>query len=168
MMRWEQRPVEVSNLLNPAFCAVLLRDALAAYEENDERGMNYLLIYLILPLLLHHQTRQLIPVQASSSLLEWIERQEINTWILVDRIQQLIPYTKEALIFGIQQGKIAFGTQESIYGNLLVSSQNLPDEGAWPEVSTPVECRKKAKTIGKWFGEVADATTIYRTFGIRP
>ncbi len=169
MMRWEQRPIEISNLLNPAFCAILLHDAIKAYAQKDQRGMNYLLVYLILPLVLHNQTRRMIPSRANLTLMEWVEKQEINTWILVDHVRQLIPFTKEALIFGIQQGVVDFSKQENTYSNLLaLSNKKLSNDESWLQGSTPVDCRNKAEIIGEWFAEVADATTIYRTFGIRP
>ena len=34
--------------------------------------------------------------------------------------------------------------------------------------SVPIDCRNKAKVVGEWFADIADATTIYRAFGIRP
>ena len=167
-MRWEQRPVEIANLINPAFCAILLRDAIAAYGKKDERGMNYLLVYLILPLVLHNKTRRSIPNRGNLTLIEWIEKHEMNNWVFVDHIRQLIPFAKEALIFAIQQGVIVFGDQESNYSNLLLSSKDLPTDDTWTQNSVPGDCRNKAKIIGEWFADIAEATTIYRAFGIRP
>lgn len=37
MLPWSERPIEVATLLNPAFCAVLLRDAIEAYEYEQIR-----------------------------------------------------------------------------------------------------------------------------------
>jgi len=130
--------------------------------------MNYLLIYLILPLVLHKTTRRSIPNRVNTTLVEWIEKYETNNWVFVDHVRQLIPFSKEALIFGIQQGILVFGDQETTYGNLLASSKQLLVDETWTQNSVPVDCRNKAKTVGEWFADIADATTIYRAFGIRP
>lgn len=167
-MRWEQRPVEIANLLNPAFCAVLLRDAIAAYSKKDKQGMNYLLVYLILPLVLHKTTRRSIPSRGNMTLIEWIEKHETNNWVFVDHIRQLIPFSKEALIFAIQQGVVAFGNQENSYGNLLALPKELLADETWAQNSVPMDCRNKARIVGEWFADMADITTIYRAFGIRP
>ena len=167
-MRWEQRPVEIANLLNPAFCALLLHDAITVYGQKDERGMNYLLVYLILPLVLHKTTRKSIPNRASVTLLEWIEKYEINNWVFVEHIRQLIPFTKESLIFSIQQDTIAFGNHGTIYSKLTPASKTLENDNSWMQNSVPIDCRNKAKVVGEWFADIADATTIYRAFGIRP
>ena len=37
MKRWDQRPFEIRNLFNPAFCGLVLSRALHGYEEEDAR-----------------------------------------------------------------------------------------------------------------------------------
>ena len=50
MKRWDQRPVEIRNLFNPAFCGLVLSRALHGYEDADARGMPFSLTLLVLPL----------------------------------------------------------------------------------------------------------------------
>ncbi len=167
-MRWEQRPVEVANLLNPPFCAILLREAIQAYEQKDSRGMSYLLIYLILPFVVHAKTRHSIPNRPNYTFIEWLERQKTNSMILTDRIQQLTLFTKEGLLWGIQEDVFKFGSEEDKFGNLVTSSRVLQFDESWSPDSTPVDCKNKARIIGTWFAEIGDVTTIYRSLGIRP
>ena len=35
MKRWDQRPFEIRNLFNPAFCGLVLFRAMEGYEEED-------------------------------------------------------------------------------------------------------------------------------------
>ena len=52
MKRWDQRPFEVKNLFNPAFCGLVLFRALQGYEEENPDGMPFSLALLVLPLCL--------------------------------------------------------------------------------------------------------------------
>jgi hypothetical protein len=53
MKPWNQRPFEVRNLFNPAFCGMVLFRALHGFEEEDPAGMPFSLSLLVLPLCLH-------------------------------------------------------------------------------------------------------------------
>jgi hypothetical protein len=46
MKPWNQRPFEIRNLFNPAFCALILFRALAGYEEESAGGMPFSLTLL--------------------------------------------------------------------------------------------------------------------------
>ena len=60
MKRWDQRPFEIRNLFNPAFCGVVLYRALCGYEEREPRGIPFSLSLLVLPLCLHKDSREVI------------------------------------------------------------------------------------------------------------
>ena len=73
MKRWDQRPFEIRNLFNPAFCGLVLFRALHGYEEQDARGMPFSLSLLVLPLCLHKDSREVFAssprsYQSSASL----------------------------------------------------------------------------------------------------
>ena len=53
MRRWEERPIEVANLLNPAFCGRLLYQSIVGHSEYESKDMPYVLFFLVLPLVLH-------------------------------------------------------------------------------------------------------------------
>ena len=57
MKRWDERPIEIRNLFNPAFCGLLLFRALCGFEEEDNSGMPFSLTLLILPLSLQKDSR---------------------------------------------------------------------------------------------------------------
>ena len=74
MRRWDQRPFEIRNLFNPAFCGLVLFRALQGYEEEDSRGMPFSLSLLVLPLCLHKDSREVIAVSTRSYLLKVMEK----------------------------------------------------------------------------------------------
>jgi hypothetical protein len=49
MKRWDQRPFEMRNLFNPAFCGLVLFRAMQGYEEEDPNGIPFSLSLLVLP-----------------------------------------------------------------------------------------------------------------------
>jgi len=58
MKTWNERPFEIRNLFNPAFCGVVLLRAFQGYEEEDASGMPFSLALLVLPLCLHKDSRR--------------------------------------------------------------------------------------------------------------
>ena len=57
MNKWDMRTHEVAYLLNPAFCGRILYSTIKTYNEILNRAFPFPLIYLVLPLVLHKQTR---------------------------------------------------------------------------------------------------------------
>ena len=82
MKRWDQRPFEIRNLFNPAFCGLVLFRAIHGYEEEDARGMPFSLSLLVLPLCLHKDSREAIASRPRSYLLKTVEK---NQQIMVGR-----------------------------------------------------------------------------------
>ncbi|MHC5731680.1 MAG: three component ABC system middle component, partial [Nostoc sp.] len=102
MQSWEQRPFEYANLLNPAFCSILLRNAIKSYHAQKKQGMPYPLLFLVL----HGSTRNALPKTTVTKLHIWLQRQPEARVGFGDRTSYLVPYTKEALAFGMQTGII--------------------------------------------------------------
>lgn len=167
-MRWDQRPIELANLINPAFCSILLRDTIDQFALEIDSGLDFSLSFLVLPLVLHKPTRTLLPSQMRSSLPEWIENHRKNLVLFPNHVTQLIPYTQESIIFGLQHGLIQVGSKESFLGKLMTTSVILNDSNEWSRDSEPVDCRNKARLIGRWFAQIDNTSTTYRLLGVRP
>ena len=106
MRSWQERPIEYANLLNPAFCSILLQKAIRGYQKQKQQDMPYPLIFLVLPIILHSSTRQVLPRDTRTKLHIWLQRQPEVRAGFSDRAKNLVPYAKEALIFGMQTGII--------------------------------------------------------------
>lgn len=162
MKRWDQRPIEIRNLFNPAFCGVILTRALQGYEELQSEGMPFSLSLLVLPVCLHKDTRDVLGANARARLLKIIES---NPQLLVgfaDRARNLLPYTLEALGLLMHLGCIEVtGTGSLKY---VVRSVRTKVQGT-PET---VDCQRVARIVGKEFARIADRVTVYATFGVRP
>ncbi|MGO8842365.1 MAG: three component ABC system middle component [Methyloceanibacter sp.] len=162
MKRWDQRPVEVRNLFNPAFCGLILFRAMQGYEEDNPDGIPFSLALLVLPLCLHKDSREVIADNSRSYLLKTVEK---NPQLLVGfakRVSDLLPYALEA--FGLLMERGCFvvlddGRLKTVSAKVRKSVTGTPES---------ISCQRVARVIGKEFARIADRVTVYTTLGIRP
>ena len=161
MRRWDQRPFEIRNLFNPAFCGLVLFRALQGYEEEDARGMPFSLSLLVLPLCLHKDSREVIAGSSRSYLLKTMEKNQQVMVGFADRVTKMLPFTFEGFGLLMERGCITVTDDGRI--------QTVPDK-VRKTVSGTVEtvsCQRVARIVGKEFARIADRVTVYTTFGIR-
>lgn len=162
MKRWDQRPFEIRNLFNPAFCGLVLFRALLGYEEKDARGMPFSLSLLVLPLCLHKDSREVIASSPRSYLLKTIAMNQQVMVGFADRTTQMLPHAFEGYGLLMERGCIAIADDGRIH--------TVPNKVRKTVIGTEetIVCQKVARTVGSEFARIADRTTIYTTFGIRP
>ena len=162
MKRWDQRPFEVRNLFNPAFCGLVLFRALNGYEQEDSRGMPFSQSLLVMPLCLHKSSREVIVANNRSYLLKTIENNQQIKVGFADRTTQMLPYAFEGFGLLMERGCITATDDGRI--------QTVPKKvrKAVGGTAETVACQKAARIIGREFARIADRATVYTTFGIRP
>ncbi|MFZ2726757.1 MAG: three component ABC system middle component [Methylococcaceae bacterium] len=164
MLAWEDRPFEVAYNLNPAFLAILLYQAISAFEKQNKEAMPYALVFLIIPLVFYTPIREKLPKDDKQNLHDWLKKNPDISIKLHKSITQLVPYSKEAIIFAMQHQIININHQ----GNLSCTYQSKIDELEWTNDSRTLQMKEKAKFLGKWLANLGNATLIYRTLGIKP
>ncbi len=162
MKRWDQRPFEVRNLFNPAFCGLILYRALQGYEEENPNGMPFSLALLVLPLCLQKDSRQVIEDSPRSYLLKTVERKPQLLVGFADRTRDLLPFALEAL--GILMERGCFTVLQD--GRLKTVPNRVRKSVAG--TSESISCQRVARIIGREFARIADRVTVYTTFGVRP
>jgi hypothetical protein len=160
--RWNQRPFEIRNLFNPAFCGLILFRSLHGYEEYDARGMPFSLSLLVLPLCLHKDSREVIADSPRSYLLKTAAKNQQVMVGFADRVMQMLPYAFEGFGLLMERGCIAVTDGGRI--------QTVPDRVRKTVSGTDetISCQKVARIVGREFARIADRATVYTTFGIRP
>lgn len=162
MNRWSMRTPEVAYLLNPAFCGRILYSSIKEYRKVSHKAFPFPLVYLVLPLVLHKQTR--INISSRTQLLVWIQK---NAKLLIDfprRAKDLVPITNEAIEFLLQTEKVIL----TLNGELKICHTSRPlskNQYADCEIK---ECIKKAEHIARWFASTGRTETIYINLGVRP
>lgn len=162
MKPWTERPIEIAHLLNPAFCSILLREAVEGYFQESDANMPYVLSFLVLPIVLHKPTRDLLPRSISTKLHSWIQENQSALVGFVDRVRWTIPYTKEAITYAAAADLILI-SEEGKFSSIKKRQKKL-----WSKTSEPFFCKKKALFVGRWFSLAGDLATIMAMWGIRP
>jgi len=160
---WDNRPVTVANLLNPAFCGEIIRIVLKAYKSETLKALPFELTFLVLPLILHKQSRESLPSTTGKNFYEWLEENTMTKIYLVNKIKNLVPYTREAILFLIYHEAITVNHDGALeFITYRKSSLNYLNK---EEIQTVY---KKAHMLGKWLGKAGDTKTIYASIGIKP
>lgn len=166
MLSWNERSIEEANLFNPAFCALLITKAAGEYKRKSELNYPFALMFLILPIVLHQQTRKLLPATTVTDLLPWIQNNKSHLIKFPARVKSLEGVTRESLIFGLQANFLLINEK----GEIEVGSGFMPPT----EKKTPLfteevrDCIERAGFIGRWFASAGTIATIYAAWGIKP
>ena len=161
MLPWEKRPFEIANLLNPAFCSILMYVAVNDFEQEKQQGMPFALSFLVLPFVLHKPTRETLPQTIRTTLQEWVRAQpEEFSMLFAMRTRQLVPYSKEALMFGMQCHIVESDISGNIGCNKKIDIEKFKETPAAILI-------EKSKLLGKWFAKTEEETVIFKTLGIR-
>lgn len=160
---WTAKPPEVANLLNPAFCALLLREAARGYSQERNEGLPLSISFLILPIVLHGPTRRALPRAISTKMHSWIEKNQGLTHDFYLRARALVPFVRESLVFG-SSGQLF---------EIMQQTQILPTVRRvrrlrWSSDSEASECRKRSLFLGRWLAHAGAESTIFTLWGIRP
>ncbi|AFS81138.1 hypothetical protein NKOR_06285 [Candidatus Nitrosopumilus koreensis AR1] len=154
---------EIFNLFNPAFCAEILRRCVKKYTKYSTRPMPFPLLFLILPLVLHKETREKIEYGSRQNFSNWLN---MNSEILIHFhkiAKDLVPVTKNSFWFLLEQNQISLDNNASI--TVLNYQINDTIDDVHDEKT---ECFKKAETIGRWFAKTRKIESIYSSLGVKP
>lgn len=157
---WEKRPITVSNLLNPAFCGTVIHFFINEYQKLHIKGVPFHLTFLVLPIILSKKIRDTLPRNSSKNLITWIEDNQLVKKDLPNLIKNIVPYTKESIMFLLMYEFIAVNE----FGNLVVINQP-PKIKNNNEVT---ECYKKSELLGKLLSKVDNNQFIFVNLGIKP
>lgn len=162
MKPWHERPIEIRNLFNPAFCGVLLARAIKTFEAEDERGMPFSLALLVLPLSLHRQSRQSICASNKAYFLKVVEGNPELLIGFAERTRSYLPYTLEAFGVLMDRGCIHVADEGRI--------KLVPRRVSLKKLNSAEcqECEQAARLLGREFARLRDRVTIYTMLGVKP
>jgi Family of unknown function (DUF6521) len=162
---WTKRSSEERGLLSPSFCALLLWHAARGHSGDAGVALPFETTFLVLPMVLHRETRESMPTAVTTSLAVWLEEHSLARSRIADRSRTLVPFTKEGLSFG------------GLHGFLLVDNGSVGANLDWKKkVTTSLRtctdevrvCAKRAEFVGKWFAKTGSAATVMALIGVRP
>jgi hypothetical protein len=165
MTSWLQRSHEERVLLNPGFCVNLIWNAARGHTTENGSALSFEESFLILPFVLHRETRERLPRTSRTSLAVWLEENPLARNRIASRAKLLVPFTKEALTFGGLHGFIGFKEGKLYAEKAWENEVNQALKESSDEVRA---CARRADFIGKWFAQTGDASTVFALIGIRP
>jgi hypothetical protein len=165
MQAWDKRPFEIANLFNPAYCLILIQEAVRGYLREDKEGMPYPLVFLILPIVLHERTRSSLPRSVASKMHSWLADHPDARIHFPQRARHLLPYTKEAILFGLQTGTLKFNEERHL---VIESTNKVRKLSSWESDAEIISCLKESQFLGRWFAQAGDSSTIFYMWGVRP
>jgi len=161
---WAYRPVEIANLLNPAFCSVIIFETAKTYQKELDSAIPYSLTFLILPIVLHESTRERLPKSVATKMHSWIQKNSDLKIGFSERVKQMVPYTKEGLIFSFNMRVLQVNEQR----HTIVAFQPAIKRPKWGSDTEAHRCVTKAALLGKLFAKAGDASTIFAMWGVQP
>jgi len=162
--RWDDRSQIVANLLNPAFLGVILRRAVTGFETVKPEGMPFALTPLVSPLVLHPSTRATLPT-IRTPFAAWLQEHRQLLVDLPQRTRELVPYTKESLMFALQRNALTIDDRSRFRNG----SAKMTGKTNYPKLSDDIgDCWKRSEFVGRWLAHAGPVETIYGLLGFAP
>ena len=162
MRAWEDRPEEVKNLLNPAFCGRVIYGTVSEYQKSTKRDFPFPLVYLILPLVLPRPIRT--EISSRTKLVNWVQRHQELIFNYGKRARDLVDISNEAVEFLLNSGYIELTDNGEIS---RATTAGALSKAKYTD-SEVMECLQKAEHVGRMFASAGKVETIYASLGVRP
>lgn len=160
MKAWVRRPREEAYLLNPPFCGALLSVAVSEYGP-----MPLPLAFLILPVILHKRTREMLPRDTRTSFVTWLQEHAEARVQFSQRMHALKDHTRQALLHSCTHDWLAVDEDGRLQAAVDSTLFRRGDRILGDEAK---QCLRRAKFLGQWFARAGEATTVMALWGVRP
>ena len=161
---WSGRPVEEARLFNPAFCGELIGRTVVEFHDLNQESFGVSAAFLVLPLVLHRQTRESLPKNVSKAFANWTIEHSALLAELPGRTRHLSSVTRESLMFAVHHELLAFRA-----GKLLPGTQPVPIRTRKVVNTDDAQAiRNAAGLLGRWFARQRAESVILRGMGIAP
>lgn len=167
MKPWADRPPEVANLLNPAFCGqVIFRCVQSFFAESKGVAMPYPLAFIVLPLILHRDTRDTMG-ESRRYFAVWLNGNQHIKIGFAQRARALVPFTRETLTFLQQTGVIGVHQEDATISPAIDRLRPRRNR-RFAEGEEMKMCLSRSERLGKWFARAKSPATIYALLGVMP
>lgn len=160
---WFSRSPIVANLFNPAFCGEVIYRVIKSFNSQNEGKFSFEFCFLILPILLHKDTREKMPRTTRTYLFQWIEENEALFYDFSIRAKEMVPFTKESIMFLLQNELIEIKDN----GQIEVQDCKLKKMKG-DDLFEYNEIIKKAEMFGKWLSHNNNVNTVYSFLRLTP
>ncbi len=171
MKAWEDRTIEERNLLNPAFCAVILWFLAKGYNteanalSEPQNQMPITLAFVGSSFVLRGQTRRVLPTTTRTSLPGWVTDHPLQRSAVAKGVEVLRPFVREAIMVGTQQGLLDLAGGPTLIADINAKRRiNKYLQQATHDVQ---ECASRAEFVGRWLAKSGTPSTVLSLLGMQ-
>lgn len=157
-----ERSTETKNLLNPAFCGLIYASIVEGYNSKSTTIIPFYLPYILMPMILHKESRLQIPSTSATKFHIWLQGAEQIKMGLPERARSLKPFVSEAAMFLHGQGFIELDEK---LGVKIKKPAEMKKNISKSESTT--EYTRKAKTLGAICGKNNSELSILALLGVQ-
>jgi len=167
MKTWDERPLEVAHLFNPAFCAAVLGYAARGFTAELATGLPWLLTFVILPIILHKPTRGVSPKTKSTKFHTWIENNPAIRIGFAERASNMVPHVREAIIFGISVRMLVCDVNGTLFPGPAIPPGSAIPKGVVGDSEEVLECLRRARVLGGVLARAGADHTVWAMLGVQ-
>jgi hypothetical protein len=161
MTKWTERSPDVAALLNPAFCGILIQQAVDGFCSQRPEGMPFELAALVLALMLHRESKEKLPSSIRTPFLSWVATNPAVQIGLSARVRASASIFRESLMFMMLRGLIAVEAN----GLLVLRAAKTPVARLDDEIRRHAQV---AALVGRLLARTGSSATVYAALGIAP
>lgn len=171
MSAWQERSIEQRNLLNPAFCAIVVWHLTRGYRTeatalgSEEGGLPFALAFVGASLILRGQTREQLPRSTATSLATWVHDHPLERSAVAKGVVVLRATVREALLFGAQHGLLSLDGPRLEASDAALKKINAYLRTSSVEVR---DCMRQATLVGRWLCKAGAPPTVLALLGVQP
>jgi len=170
MTAWQERTIEQRNLLNPAFCAVIIWHLARGYRTesavltNEPASMPLEFAFVGTSLVLRGHTRDQLPRTIATSLASWVHDHPLERSAVAKGVVVLREFVREALLFGAQHRGLSLDGRQINANDEQSKKINSYLNASSPEVR---ECARRAVFVGRWLCKAGAPPTVLALLGVQ-
>lgn len=158
-----ENSLETKDLLNPAFCGLIYASIVEGFNAKSNTPIPFYLPYILMPLVLHKESRLLIPSTSIKKFHGWLHENEQIKMGLAERAKGLKPFVSQAMTFLHGQEYISIDQGSGIRIKNLKKLKAIINKS-----DSIAEYLIKAKTLGAICGKNNSEISILALLGVRP
>jgi hypothetical protein len=159
---WRSRSPAVAAMLNPALIASVLVIAIQEYSERRKDPLLAAHAFLIVPLVLHRDTRERLPARSNTHWSKWVSDNPVLVAGFSARALALRGHVREGLRFGFRCGALSLDAGGLVLGQTSATIPSRTAEGDIRDLLTG------AQRVGRWLTKLELPTTAFALLGMRP
>ncbi len=170
MTAWQERTIEQRNLLNPAFCAIVVWHLARGYHTEStaltatSTGLPLELAFVGASFVLRGQTRDQLPRMTSTSLATWVHDHPLERSAVAKGVSVLRDIMRDALLFGAQRGLLSVDGRRLEPRDIQAKKLNAYLRASSDEVR---ECIRQAVFVGRWLCKSGSPPTVLALLGVQ-